>query len=87
MGYDWDVSENDLAANQQGINSMSLVTPESIMQFAATNPEEARRVFNQRIANETDADRIADLEIAREYCCNPEFKSFLESATASINGC
>ena len=33
---------------------------------------EAREIFNAAIANETDADRIAMVELLREYFCNPE---------------
>lgn len=47
---------------------------DQIAAFAKSNPEAAREIFNQRIATETNADLVADLEIAREYFCNPEFR-------------
>lgn len=47
---------------------------QQIAEFAKSNPEVAREIFNQRIAAETNASRIADLEIAREYFCDPEFR-------------
>jgi len=39
---------------------------------------EAREVFNQVIAQATDADTIARLELSREYFTNPEFRAKLE---------
>ena len=36
---------------------------------------EAREIFNAAIANETDADRIAKVELLREYFTNPEFRA------------
>lgn len=39
--------------------------------------EQAREVFNQVIANQTDADKIANLEICREYFTNPAFAKAL----------
>ena len=38
---------------------------------------EARAIFNQAIENETDADRIAKIELLREYFTNPEFRQKL----------
>ena len=38
----------------------------------------AREVFNQMIRNAKDADATAKLELAREYFCNPTFRSALE---------
>lgn len=40
--------------------------------------EAAREIFNQVIANQTDADKIANLEICREYFTNPNFRKALE---------
>jgi hypothetical protein len=37
----------------------------------------AREVFNQVIANLTDADQIAKIELAREYFTNPTFAKAL----------
>lgn len=41
--------------------------------------QEAREVFNQVIATQTNADKIADLEICREYFTNPTFRKALEN--------
>ena len=38
----------------------------------------AREVFNQVIANEADADKIARLEVCREYFTNPTFRKALQ---------
>lgn len=40
--------------------------------------EQAREVFNQAIRNTTDADAIANIELAREYFTNPTFRKALE---------
>lgn len=40
--------------------------------------EQIKEIFNTVIAEQTDADTIANLEICREYFTNPEFKSALE---------
>ena len=37
--------------------------------------------INQEIANTTDADKIARLEVLREYFTNPEFRAKLEEVT------
>lgn len=47
---------------------------------------EARRVFDQVIEGETDKDRIAIIELCREYFVNPDFRAFLEKSIAEING-
>jgi len=39
---------------------------------------EARQVFDSAIATETDADRIAKLELLREYFTNADFRKALE---------
>ena len=39
---------------------------------------EARKVFNQMIAESTDADQIAKLEVVREYFTNQDFRANLE---------
>lgn len=39
----------------------------------------AREVFNQVLATQTDADKIAKLELAREYFTNPDFRKALEN--------
>jgi len=38
---------------------------------------EAREVFNQMIAASDNADTIANLELAREYFTNPNFRAKL----------
>ena len=40
--------------------------------------EQAREIFNKAIANETDADRIAKIEICREYFTNTKFREALQ---------
>lgn len=40
--------------------------------------EAAKQVFNQVLANLTDADQIAKIELAREYFTNPDFRKALE---------
>ena len=47
---------------------------------------EAREIFNAAIANETDADRIAKVEMLREYFCNPAFRESMADEVARING-
>lgn len=37
--------------------------------------------INQEIANTTDADQIAKLEVIREYFTNPEFRAKMEEVT------
>ena len=49
-----------------------------IARFAKEHPEEARRLFNARIAIEQNPERIAELEVLREYLCNPAFRAALE---------
>jgi protoheme ferro-lyase len=39
---------------------------------------EARAVFNSVIATESNPDRVAKLELLREYFTNPEFRKALE---------
>lgn len=54
------------------------------------NTNEARTEFDKVIANAAangaDAQKIAELEIIREYLCNPEFKGNLQEYTAKVNG-
>lgn len=47
--------------------------------------EAAREIFNQAIANTTEADQIARIELCREYFTNPKFRKFVEDATWEIN--
>ena len=39
----------------------------------------AREVFNHVIANQTDSDKIANLELCREYFTNQTFRKALEN--------
>jgi hypothetical protein len=50
------------------------------------NNEQAREIFDQAIATETDADRIAKVELMREYFTSPAFRVALEDEVARING-
>ena len=49
------------------------------------NTAEIREAINKMIAKSTDADRVAGLELAREYFTNPEFRKALEQATWEAN--
>lgn len=49
-----------------------------IARFAETHPEEARRIFDARIAAETDPRRVAELEAVREYLTNRGFRAELK---------
>jgi hypothetical protein len=44
------------------------------------NSNEAREVFNSAIANTSDQDEKAKLELAREYFTNPSFRKALAEA-------
>lgn len=44
-----------------------------------------REMFNQVIATQTDPDKIAKLELCREYFCNPEFKAWLQDFVWAAN--
>jgi len=50
------------------------------------NANEAREIFNAAIANQTDADKIAKLELAREYFTNADFRAAMQDEVARING-
>lgn len=43
--------------------------------------EQIKRAFNDAIAQETDPDKVARLEICREYMTNPAFRAKLEEFT------
>jgi hypothetical protein len=47
--------------------------------------QQAKEVFNQVIATQTDADKIAKIELAREYFTNPTFRKALEDHVWQIN--
>lgn len=46
--------------------------------------EQAKEVFNAAISNETHADKIANIEICREYFTNPDFRKALEDHVWSL---
>lgn len=48
------------------------------------NAAEVKQVFDKVIVTLTDQDKIARLEIAREYFTNPEFRAALEEKTFGI---
>lgn len=43
------------------------------------NSNEAKQIFQNAIDNETNADRIAKLELLREYFTNEDFRKALEA--------
>ena len=47
--------------------------------------EAAKAIFNQVIAQQADADKIAKLEIVREFFTNPDFRKYLEDTAWQIN--
>lgn len=52
----------------------------------AMAPDEARAVFDAALAGETDPERIARVELAREFFCNPDFRAFARDHVAELNG-
>lgn len=47
--------------------------------------KEAREVFLKEISKESNPDRVATLELLREYFTNPAFKKYMEDETFKIN--
>ena len=47
--------------------------------------EQIREIFNTVIENAKNSDKVANLELCREYFTNPDFKKFLEDTTFAIN--
>ena len=47
---------------------------------------EAREIFDTAAANETDADKRANIELCREYFTNPDFRRAMENMVAQANG-
>jgi hypothetical protein len=45
------------------------------------NTSEVRAIFNQVIATESNPDKVARLEIVREYFTNPDFRRKMEDYT------
>ena len=48
--------------------------------------QQAAEIFNKTLIGETNKDRIAKVELAREYFCNPKFRAHLENELALLNG-
>jgi hypothetical protein len=59
-------------------------TPPAATPFTA---EDARRIFDEAIAriDPADGERIAHLELAREYFTNPDFRAHLEEYLWQLN--
>jgi hypothetical protein len=56
-------------------------------QVKAMAADEARAIFDAAIASGSqDPDRIANVEMLREYFCNPEFRAWMRDQVAKING-
>jgi hypothetical protein len=47
--------------------------------------QQAAEIFNQTLVGETDPARIANVEMMREFFCNPEFRAYMENAVAQQN--
>jgi hypothetical protein len=47
-------------------------------------PQQVRACFDSAIANTTDPQQIARLEVCREYLTNPAFRSSLEATTFEL---
>lgn len=56
-----------------------------ILEFCAAHPEEGRRIFDQAISRTRDPARVADLELWREWACNPEFRRAMAEHVYKIN--
>jgi hypothetical protein len=50
------------------------------------NKQEAAEVFNNALIGETNPERIAQVEMMREYFCNPDFRAYMENEIARLNG-
>lgn len=48
--------------------------------------QQAAEIFNQTLIGETDPQRIANVEMMREFFCNPEFRAYMENEVAQQNG-
>lgn len=59
-------------------------TTEQIAEFAKSNPEAAREIFNAAIATVSDPDRIATMELCREYFCNGDFRDGVHDYVYSL---
>lgn len=46
--------------------------------------EQAKQIFNDAIANTTDGDAIANIEIVREFMTNPKFRKDLLDTTFAM---
>lgn len=48
--------------------------------------QKARAEFDKMISSATDPDKIAKLELMREFFCNPDFRKALEDEMARAAG-
>jgi hypothetical protein len=48
--------------------------------------QQAAEVFNNALIGETNPERIAQVEMMREYFCNPDFRAYMENEIARLNG-
>ena len=56
-----------------------------IRRFSAEHPTIARSIIDSAIAQATNPDHIARLELAREYLTNPDFTTALTDYLAGLN--
>ena len=47
---------------------------------------ELRQIFDRAISQQKDADKVARLELCREFFTNPEFRAALSDEVARVNG-
>ena len=48
--------------------------------------QKATEIFNNVLIGETNPERIANIELMREYFTNPEFRAAMENEVARLNG-
>lgn len=56
-----------------------------ILEFCAAHPEEGRRLLDAHIERVRDPERRAELEVLRDWACNPEFRRALADHVYAIN--
>jgi hypothetical protein len=54
--------------------------------FQSKTTQEVRAVFDAVISQQSDPNKVANLELCREYFLNPDFRKWMEDAVASVNG-
>lgn len=66
--------------------ALALPTPRALTRspFSKAKIAEIRKVFNDSIKGETDPDRIANVELLREYFCNPTFRKAMSDIVFEI---